>query len=172
MNGTGLSARKRSCALAASMGTMSRAASDVATMAASCELCLAVSIRRAAAAILRSHPGAAGQPLSSTMSKGPVCVPAASGFKTGPAIARMRQAAMLRRKSSSHQGVCDAVSSLGRSPRMSRSGGNGTSAGRGGVMRSRKYKSGKPASAARTKGKVKASGIPDISGRPLVLHAD
>jgi|GEM_PF-6726709 len=131
---------------------MSREPSDVATTAASCELCLAASIRRAAAAIRRSQLGAEGQPLSNTMSKGPACVPAASGFKTGPAIAKMRQAAMARRKRSSHQGVRDAVSSLGRRFKMSRSGGNGTSAGRGGVIRNRKYKSGRPASAARTKG--------------------
>jgi len=171
MNGTGLSARKRSCALAASMGTMSRAASDVATMAASCELCLAVSIRRAAAAILRSHPGAAGQPLSSTMSKGPVCVQRPAGSNGS----RHRENEAGRDAQTQKQQPPGRVRRgliPWRSPRMSRSGGNGTSAGRGGVMRSRKYKSGKPASAARTKGKVKASGIPDISGRPLVLHAD
>ena len=74
------------------------------------------------------------------MSKGPArAVAAGSGFSTGPAIAKMIMAAIARRKSSSHHGVCDAVSVLGRRPRMSRSGGNGTSSGRGGVMRSRKY---------------------------------
>ena len=55
---------------------------------------------------------------------------------------------------------------------MSRSGGNGTSAGRGGVMRRRKYKSGRPASAARTNGKVNASGRPGISGRLLAGHEE
>ena len=109
-------------------------------------------IRRDAAAILRSQLGAAGQPLSKTMSSGPVCVPAASGFNTGPAIANMRQAAIASRNASSHQGVREAVSFVGRKPRIRRNGGKGTSTGRGGVMRSRKYKSGRPASAARTKG--------------------
>ena len=170
-NGTGLSARRRSCALAGSRATMSRSASDAAATAASCELRSAAAIWRAAAAILRSQPGAAGQPSSITTSKDPPrAASAGSGFKTGPAIAKMRLAAIARRRSSSHQGVRDAVSFLGRKPRMSRSGGNGTSAGRGGVMRRRKYRSGRPASAARTNGKVKARGRPCISGRLRAGH--
>ncbi len=96
---------------------------------------------------------AAAQPLSSTMASGPspwAC--RVSALRTGSASARMTRVAASIRISVSHQGLRAGVWRRATRPLSSRTAGNRTRCGEGGVVRSSHQMAGSAASASRIQG--------------------
>ena len=110
--------------------------SAVVTIATARPACAAPRSTSAIVACALSQPCAAVQPLSTNSTSGPAPATCAERPSSGSASATMISAAAIRRSSSSHSGVRAGVSSLSFSPSSSRSGGNTTRLGAGGVTRS------------------------------------
>ena len=103
--------------------------------------------------------GPVAQPLSKTTKSGPrPAVSLAPRVQSGPAIAKITSAAMIRRKINSQGGVRRGVSRSGIKSLMSGSGGKAIARGRGGVTRSSSQRTGRATRPARTRGAEKTRG--------------
>jgi len=104
----------------------------------------ASSIRRLAVSTRRSQSVDVAQPLSMTSASGPpVLSELVRGLMTGSAMARMIAAARAMRRSVSHHGLWDGVSSRFRTLARMRRGGKTSDFGLGGVSRSSHQMAGK-----------------------------
>ncbi len=126
--------------------------------------------RVASAALISSRQrGAEVQPLSMTISKGPLPAPSvlrAPGAQTGwdrPTIAAMTARVRI---SQTHQGVRAGVSSRGSAPSSRRSDGSSASFGAGGVARSTHQISGSAISAASAQGAPSRKGPIAVTAPP------